>query len=187
LISEVLHRRIQGRLAAIAVLFRMHDGARAAAELETITARTLPELMSTLIRGVNRSRRVEEIETPPGLNVDIHGAHECDFVPMETETAVCTLIEEAATNAHRHGHATHLAVDIRRSGDRLLMSCTDDGDGPSLEMNPGLGSRLFDEAVKPTGSWCIQATGIGTTVTFTVPIPESATASQEQQRVHQTS
>lgn len=187
LISEVLHRRIQGRLAAIAVLFRMHDRARAAAELATITTHTLPELMSTLVRGVTKSRRVDELEVPPGLNVDVHGAHECDFVPLETEAAVCTLIEEAATNAHRHGHATHLAVEIRRSEDRLLMSCADNGDGPGHDMNPGLGSRLFDEAVKPNGSWSIEPTEIGTTVTFTVPIAESSTASHEQQRVHQAS
>ena len=67
------------------------------------------------------------------------------------------------------------------------MSCADNGDGLGREVNPGLGSRLFDEAVKPTGSWSIEATGVGTTVTFTVPIAQSSLTSQEQQRVHQAS
>lgn len=175
LIAEVLHRRIQGRLSAIAVLFRMHQRERAACELTVITGTVLPDLMTSLRKG-SESSRLPSIEAPPGLEVILHGHEKCAGLEPRVETIACRVIEEAAANSYRHGQATCMEVLVHPEDDFLLITCRDNGRGLASDFQPGLGSRLFDEATDGTGHWRMSSSATGTTIDFAIPLSEDAPA-----------
>lgn len=177
LIAEVLHRRVQGRMAAIAVLFRLNDHSRALSELDAITSETLPELMSQLIRSdTSPPARIDTVDVPPGLHVVIDCDEASRKLPEDLETIACTLIEESAANAHKHGHASLLHVRVRRDSDHLVIECADNGVGVAPDRQPGLGSRLFDDAVGPDGSWYLGPGRTGALIRFELPQKTSAIA-----------
>jgi signal transduction histidine kinase len=50
-------------------------------------------------------------------------------VHPELETAVYRLVQEALTNAVRHGAARHVAISVGEAGEELAVSVRDDGCG----------------------------------------------------------
>jgi signal transduction histidine kinase len=70
---------------------------------------------------------------------------------------VFPIIDEAISNAYRHGLAKEVVLTIRRLSDYLQITITDDGTGPRGG-GPGMGSKLFDELSK---SWSLTASPEG--------------------------
>ena len=56
------------------------------------------------------------------------------------------IVQEAATNAVRHGNARVIEITLEAKADELTLSITDDGTGiqPSAEPSDGLGLRILD-------------------------------------------
>lgn len=67
--------------------------------------------------------------------------------------AVTRVIEEALTNAYRHGNASTVDVSVTRDEAGLRVMVIDDGHGPIEDSEPGLGSAVL-ESLAP-GAWTL--------------------------------
>lgn len=65
------------------------------------------------------------------------------------------IVEEALTNAYRHGGASRVDVHVDGRDGRLIVRVTDNGCGPQGSLQPGLGCRLFETAA--TDSWSLRS------------------------------
>jgi signal transduction histidine kinase len=75
------------------------------------------------------------VEMVPGLNGGAVARH-----AAELETAVYRLVQEALTNAARHGHAKRTVVEVQESEGAVHVSVRDDGDGfDTAAQTDGLG------------------------------------------------
>jgi len=152
LIAEVLHRRVQARLSATAVLFRLGDRSRGDYELTAAALHTLPDLLAELSsKDPDRFAGLDAqaaASMPSEISISYQESVDLQRLMTRHPHAVRTLVEESATNAMRHGSARHLTVSARADGDAMVLVCADDGSGPPAEPSrPGLGSRIFDETV----------------------------------------
>ncbi len=83
----------------------------------------------------------------------------------------CALIvEEAVTNAVRHGKARHISIQVTDSADGLLITVADDGH-VAAPTSPGLGSQIIDQL---TTTWSREDRGEhGTTLRAIITTPDS--------------
>ena len=104
-------------------------------------------------------------------------------LPVEIETAVFRVVQEALTNVVRHAHAETVLIQMAREGPRLDIEVEDDGSGfdPSSVATPessgrGLGLLGIRERVELLGGHVtIDSTpGKGTRLAVTVPLPRGA-------------
>lgn len=175
-IAQIVHRRIQGRMSAIALLFRAGESSRAITELEALTATTLPDLLGRMIEEEPVTPPMDSSFEPPlGLNLEVVAEQSFAWHASPFRDRIREIIEEAGINARRHGHARHMSVRVIDHTTTVEVICRDDGKGLRGSSTPGLGSRLFDTAVGDTGSWSLQRQGIHTVAHFTlakqVPTP----------------
>ena len=98
----------------------------------------------------------------------------------ELETAIYRIIQEALTNATKHGHATHAAIEITESARTVKLSVCDDGNGfDPTSSTAGFGllgirerTQLLRGAIQITSS-----PGQGTTVAASFPAQRVASTS----------
>ena len=72
----------------------------------------------------------------------------------ETAGHLYRIVQEATTNAVRHGHAEHVAVTLSRDGDGAVLAVRDDGSGiteAALEDGAGLGLRTMAYRARRVG------------------------------------
>ena len=173
-IAQLLHRTVQGRMAAISLLFRSGQRERAQEELRMITSQVLPTLMQQLLHDQGgRVQLIDAADLPSNLELTVDLEPSVESHSDEVSMRVRNIIGEAATNAVRHGSATTLHVVIRDQGDHLVVTCIDNGAGPSGVQHAGLGSRFFDEAVGSAGSWSLTRQRNTTVARFCVSRPNS--------------
>ncbi|HUO71109.1 MAG TPA: ATP-binding protein [Solirubrobacteraceae bacterium] len=98
---------------------------------------------------------------------------------FELDTAVYRIVQEALTNAQKHGHAHRVRVDVHESDELIDVGVRDDGVGfdPRARTN-GLGLLGIRERVELFGrTLCIHSSpGRGATVSATLPVGDHATA-----------
>ncbi len=166
-IAQVLHRTIQGRMSAIALLFRGSDPSRAIDELDALTAKTLPDLLGRMIEEKPVAPVADSgFDSPLGLEVAVVAEESFAWTASPLRDRIEEIIAEAGINARRHGHARRMSVQVIDQTDTVEVICTDDGRGIRESSSPGLGSRLFDTAVGDTGSWTLQREGDRTVARF---------------------
>lgn len=110
------------------------------------------------------------------VDLDIELAHELgrpsDRLAPEIETAVYRIIQEALTNAHRHGQARHVSVSVHETEATIEVSVSDDGigfDTPAKAAGFGL-LGMQERADIVSGRLSIASTaGDGTVVSLAVP------------------
>jgi signal transduction histidine kinase len=109
-----------------------------------------------------------------GIPVELSVDGNLDLLPEQHRTCVYRSVQEALTNCVRHARASRIDVSVVRKGDGLTVTVADNGVG----FNPaqragGLGLRGIEERVRDLhGILTIRsATGAGTTLTMTVPLP----------------
>lgn len=73
---------------------------------------------------VERTRRSQS-----GVVIDLQAELGGASLDADTALALYRGAQEGTTNALRHGHASHVRVELRRDGDAALLSVTDDGVG----------------------------------------------------------
>ncbi|WP_406443647.1 histidine kinase [Streptomyces sp. NBC_00631] len=110
----------------------------------------------------------------PGQRVALDRAPGLDAeVPHEVQSAAFRVVQEALTNVRRHaGDATAIAVRLRRAGDRLEVTVTDDGHGsaqlPDAAHGGGFGlvgltervtalGGTLDAGPRAAGGWTVRA------------------------------
>ena len=168
-IAQLLHRTIQGRMSAIALLLRSGQRTRALEELDSLTSRTMPELLG----GMNEEKAAAPsqktgFELPLGLDVDIVADNGVLAQDSSLRDHIRNIVAEAAANARRHGRARHMTIEIIERDATVHVTCTDDGHGVRENIVPGLGSRTFDSAVGADGSWSLTRHGNHTIARFTL-------------------
>lgn len=89
--------------------------------------------------------------------------------------AVFRCVQEALTNAIRHGHARTVWVDLEHTRNGLTLRIHDDGVG-AAEVREGHGLRGMRERLEVVGGRCevTGAPGAGVTVLASVPLPTEA-------------
>jgi signal transduction histidine kinase len=120
-----------------------------------------------------------------GIDVDVnvelaseHGARPARHTP-ELETALYRIVQEALTNAHKHGNARRAVVEVHERDATVRLSVRDDGSGfdPAGEgEGEGFGLLGVHERVALLGGelQIDSAPGRGTTVTARIPVQRGA-------------
>jgi hypothetical protein len=177
-VAELLHGRLQNRIVSV-----------------VLGLARKPRLIDTtaLVKDVDEIERTVLGQNPPPLNggdTDLHEAlHalstrwsgiveiDSDAVTPETLTpdvvdSALRIIEEAVTNAVRHGLASHISVDARAHDGTLDVTVLDNGRGPQ-QGNPGLGTLLITHTSGDKWSLETGPAGRGSLFTAQIPLPGS--------------
>ena len=170
LIAEVLHRKVQSRLAAIVLLLRLDRRDEAVAELHNVTGTLVPTLIAELSRDVpGLSANTTPAVHTVGCTVTYVDSPELEALLTNHGDVVRAVVEECATNAQRHGSATRMFVSAHFDSNALMLRCVDDGTGPEGQVQRrGLGSRIFDSEVGADG-WSLRRDNGLTFVEFRIP------------------
>lgn len=158
--ARVLHGSLQTRLIACAVAI---DHAADTGDLQALTS-ALEQARQVLadplpVHAPRIGTTWEEAERAAALWAGL-----CDVVtylhpgaedlPPESAARIGRIIEEALTNAVRHGGATSVEIRIEPASERTVrVEVTDDGCGPTGGA-PGLGSSFLDDA--SSGTWHLE-------------------------------
>lgn len=118
-----------------------------------------------------------------GIQVALEISSQVDRLPRNIETTIFRVLQEALTNVHRHSGAKRVSVRLRRQGSAIVLTVKDWGRGmPPATVNTmerdgegmGVGIPGMRERTKlVAGELKIQSTRRGTTVTATLPVPNS--------------
>lgn len=109
-----------------------------------------------------------------GIEITLHVVgRPVDEVNGELTTAVLAVIRECIANAHRHGRASHIVVDLESGLDGWFrVVVTDDGAGFGVDaVERGYGLRNIQERARDFGGMSDVSSrpGFGTTVTWQIP------------------
>jgi signal transduction histidine kinase len=82
-----------------------------------------------------------------------------------------SFMEEALTNALKHGHATEISVMCRNNASHITMSVSDNGKGVNMPLKKGIGISAMEEfAAQQNGSIIIQGNDTGFKITAAIPL-----------------
>jgi signal transduction histidine kinase len=85
--------------------------------------------------------------TGTGLEVRLAGLDGVGDLPRGVSLSAYRIVQEALTNAVKHGRARTAQVSVRRAGDGLTIEVSDDGGGGSKVYEPGRGLLGIAERV----------------------------------------
>ncbi len=173
-LAQHVHGTLQSTLLATAFAIeqatRTNDGAafERAVEEARIALQTTPRLIATetdLRAEVERRLDLWREFTDVDARIDVVGP-----VPPTVVRQVGQALEEAISNAKKHGRARHLHVAVTQEPGAIRLQVADDGSGP-VAGPPGMGSAVFDE-IAP-GGWRLdpRADG-GALLTIAVPLAD---------------
>ncbi|HEY7853608.1 MAG TPA: hypothetical protein VIB80_00635, partial [Aquiluna sp.] len=138
----LLHGQVQSRLMSLSLQGNLGEVAKKALALKE-----LDEIIALLS---NPLATKEESSDPIAdlarhwrgfLTLESSGQH---LVSRAQLAEVYPLLEEAISNAYRHGLATNINIEFSSEAGQLRLQVVDDGTGPRGG-SPGIGTKLFDE------------------------------------------
>jgi signal transduction histidine kinase len=154
-VAATLHGTLQGRLTAL----RDHNGGGdAVRETLALLQAPTPALTATTVNAV-----VAQVVDPWSALMTVTVECADEMVSPAVALALSESLEEALTNAFRHGHARSAHCTIQVIDNCVVLEVTDTGQpthGP-----PGLGSRILDRC----GSWERSNLASGTKITMRIP------------------
>lgn len=117
---------------------------------------------------------VEQIQKWHNIHTELHLPEALPRLEPEQEVALFRLVQEAATNAVRHGKSKNLTVELREQDGALILLVRDDGVGCS-DIVPGNGLTGMQERMKVvSGSILVNSVlGQGFEVEATIPLTRS--------------
>jgi signal transduction histidine kinase len=156
---------------------------RQAATMETTATGTMHEMQALLL--ALRPIALDDVGLIPALEALCQAYRDRLGVAVDArldpvrltppvEHAVLRIVQEALTNAVKHGHPDRLTLEIRADGERVAVSIADNGTGfdPSqAAQRHGMGLDLMRERVAELGGefQLDSAVGAGTTVRVLLP------------------
>jgi signal transduction histidine kinase len=100
--------------------------------------------------------------------LDLEGG--VDAMPFPVQRAVFRVVQEALANAHKHGRAQRISVELSRREDGLRVEVADDGHSPQLQIVPGIGVPGMEARIERFGGvLSVTPTPSGTRVSAFVP------------------
>ena len=181
-IARDLHDLIGHHLTALSLHLEVADHvADGRAKLPVERARAIARLLLADVRGVVGDLRAHEIDVVallramvadlprPIVHVDVPDA--LTAVDDERAQTVLRLVQEALTNALRHGEAEHVWIELREDAEALTVEVRDDGRG-ARRIEDGNGLRGMRERVAAVAGHLELAStpGQGFTVRAHVPL-----------------
>lgn len=125
-------------------------------EIRSASKDALREMRGVLgvLRGTEASlARLPELVTQTrsaGLAVEVTG--EPPPLPAAADAAAYRIVQESLTNAMRHAGAARVHIDVRETGDDVVITIVDDGAGPSADpSSSGNGLRGMAERAAAVG------------------------------------
>ena len=173
-VAESLHRTVQGRLSAIALLLRLDRRQEALASLDEVCEVTVTLMEREFSALSPDDPRAVPVLVPLWLGIDL--VDRVDWVPIEQLSPELSrdlrrVVDECLVNAARHGAATSMDVSVSHGDGWLSLHCIDNGTGDVAANRIGLGSRLFSEACESHGGrWELLSTGSGAELRLTVDV-----------------
>ncbi|MEU7000521.1 ATP-binding protein [Nonomuraea sp. NPDC046570] len=109
-----------------------------------------------------------------GVEVDVE-ADDTGGLDPEVETAAYWTVREALANAARHATPRSCSVRLRRSGDALAVTVSDNGRGLPARAVPGTGlSSMRERVTRLDGAFTIDTGAKGTTIAASIPLVRTA-------------
>jgi signal transduction histidine kinase len=181
-IARDLHDLIGHHLTALALHLEVADHLTdGRAKLPVERSRAIARLLLADVRGVVGDLRSHEVDVVallremvadlprPLVHVDVPDTLE--VVDDERAQTVLRLVQEALTNALRHGEAERVWISLRHDGDALTVEVRDDGRGaPRIEDGNGLRGMRERVAAVAGQLDLVSAPGQGFTVRARVPL-----------------
>jgi signal transduction histidine kinase len=129
-------------------------------------------LASALVALVERSRVTQGFEARAEVDLDYEEGRAPRRLPMEVESTVYRLVQEALTNVGKHAAATRVSVKVAERDGTVRVEVSDDGTGfDASEGTGGFGLVGMREraALLEGDIHIVSAPGRGTSVTATIP------------------
>lgn len=155
--AQHLHGPVQARLAACAVAMELASqtgdtNAYREALFQAQAALATP-IFDPPPTGISLPDLLQAVADPwRGLVSVVVDAPDLDLPPT-TRTTVERIVEEALTNAVRHGAARHVHVEVRDADGLVTVQIDDDGRGPTFG-GAGLGTAYLDRMTN--GQWQLE-------------------------------
>jgi signal transduction histidine kinase len=132
----------------------------------------------------DRYRPALDVRTAIDARLDGAASRAGVELPMDVRLVAYRMVEEALTNASRHGHArtARVAANLDAQG-ALVLEVADDGQGfEPATLTPGLGLQMIAmQVLEADGSWSIvSAPGEGSKLTVTLPLRSPVAAQMGQ-------
>lgn len=181
-IERDLHDGAQQRLVALALRLRIAerespDRATAAvladavselrgtvSELRDLTRSVLPPVLADEGLAVALGTTAGRLPIPVTLHVIP------DRLPPMLEATAWFVASEGMTNAAKHSGATAIRIDVRRTGDAILLTVADDGTGGAVQTPGGGLQGLADRVAAAGGRFAVHSErGEGTTLEAVLP------------------
>ena len=132
--------------------------------------------LETLVGRVGRNGLQVELDLGPGGGLEQPARY-----AAELESAIYRIVQEALTNASKHGGARRARVELRDDGVTVKAVVRDDGSG----FDPAAGTEGFgllgmrERAALLGGTLHVESTpGEGTTVSVSIPVADTSVATQ---------
>ena len=129
-------------------------------------------LASALATLIGRAGVTQGFEVTTNMDLGYEEGRAPDRLPIELESTVYRLVQEALTNAGKHASATRVTVSVREHGGRVTIEVTDDGQGfDPHQTDSGFGLVGMRERVSLLGGdlKIVSAPGRGATVRAVIP------------------
>lgn len=165
-LAKHIHGRLQSRLMA-ASLAQGIEGASTIEQLEETLSSPLDEFLHA------ESASVEKVTDRVCQNwqglLEVSRSIDHELSLNSSDSAFLgAVIEEALSNASRHGWADVASISLIRNGAFVHLEVIDNGVGPRIG-EPGLGTKLYSS--DPRAKWSLEARdGGGTVLHFQLPI-----------------
>lgn len=140
-------------------------------ELLSLARQLRPTALDDLGLAAAIAGQVEQLRHS-GLTAELHGESDFSDLDDDVQLVLYRVAQEALNNAARHSEAKRVDVSLRRSGDGVELTVTDDGRGFAFEQSErGLGiSGMRERALLIGAELTIESRpGSGTTVRLSVP------------------
>lgn len=166
-LSRELHGAVQSKLVACAMVSERAVESGDMEELEATlleAQRVLTGSLATLEQPRTEVGVAEEVRRKAALWDELCTISLRIDPDLDSDAAgelAGRVVEEALSNAIRHGGATTISIAVERAEpDGVRIVVEDDGTGPPAEVAPGLGSSVLDQATR--GRWSLTALPRGT-------------------------
>jgi len=115
-----------------------------------------------------------------GLSINLRSSHKVDTFSFRAQRSIFRIVQEALANAHRHGSASRVSVELRWIGRRLHLLIIDNGRGGRassgrLRDHAGVGLRGIRMRLNQLGGRVriSSMTPHGTRIHASVPLDET--------------